>query len=155
MQYALHNTTPNITKTVEINGEERKVRDTQAIQRINAKTEEIRNEFTTWLNAQPKPFKDEITDLYNRKFNSFVKANYDGAHQTMPGLTFEKFKYKSLYDSQKNAIWMLKQNGGGIIDHEVGGGKTMIMCCAAHEMKRLGLANRPMIIGLKSNIGYC
>jgi N12 class adenine-specific DNA methylase/superfamily II DNA helicase RecQ len=152
MQYALHNTTPNITKTVEINGEERKVRDTQAIQRINAKIEEIRSEFTTWLNQQPQALKDEICDLYNRKFNSFVKANYNGVHQTMPGLTFEKFKYKSLYDSQKNAIWMLKQNGGGIIDHEVGGGKTMIMVCAAHEMKRLGLANRPMIIGLKANI---
>jgi len=34
---------------------------------------------------------------------------------------------------------MLKQNGGGIADHEVGGGKTLIMCCAAYEMKRLGL----------------
>ncbi|MDR1054593.1 MAG: N-6 DNA methylase [Prevotellaceae bacterium] len=152
MQYALHNTTPNVTKTVESNGEDHKVRDTQAIQRINAKTEEIRNEFTKWLSQQPQAFKDEICDLYNRKFNSFVKAAYDGTHQTMPGLSFEKFKYKSLYDSQKNAVWMLKQNGGGIIDHEVGGGKTMIMCCAAHEMKRLGLANRPMIIGLKANI---
>ncbi|MDR1984222.1 MAG: N-6 DNA methylase, partial [Prevotellaceae bacterium] len=152
MQYALHNTTPNITKTIEVNGEEKKVRDTKAIQRVNAKIEEIRNEFTAWLNRQPQTVKDEICDLYNRKFNCFVKSTYDGTHQSMPGLSFEKFKYKSLYGSQKNAVWMLKQNGGGIIDHEVGGGKTMIMCCAGHEMKRLGLANRPMIIGLKANI---
>ena len=47
---------------------------------------------------------------------------------------------------------MLKTNGGGICDHEVGGGKTMIMCTAAYEMKRLGLANKPMIIGLKANV---
>jgi N12 class adenine-specific DNA methylase len=47
---------------------------------------------------------------------------------------------------------MLKQNGGGICDHEVGAGKTLIMCCAAYEMKRLGLANKPMIIGLKANV---
>jgi N12 class adenine-specific DNA methylase len=152
MQYALHNVAPNITKTIEVNGEERKVRDTQAIQRVNTKIEEIRDEFTTWINRQPQTFKDEICDLYNRKFNCFIKATYDGSHQTLPGLSFERFKYQSLYDSQKNAIWMLKQNGGGIIDHEVGGGKTMIMCCAAHEMKRLGIANRPMIIGLKANI---
>lgn len=26
------------------------------------------------------------------------------------------------------------------------------MCAAAYEMKRLGLANKPMIIGLKANI---
>ena len=47
---------------------------------------------------------------------------------------------------------MLKMNGGGIIDHQVGTGKTLIMCIAAFEMKRLGLANKPMIIGLKSNV---
>jgi len=47
---------------------------------------------------------------------------------------------------------MLKQNGGGICDHEVGTGKTLIMCIAAHEMKRLGLAYKPMIIGLKANV---
>ena len=44
----------------------------------------------------------------------------------------------------------LKQNGGGIADHEVGGGKTLIMCWAAYEMKRLGLANKPLITGLKA-----
>ena len=47
---------------------------------------------------------------------------------------------------------MLKTNGGGICDHEVGAGKTLIMCTAAYEMKRLGLANKPMIIGLKANV---
>ena len=33
-----------------------------------------------------------------------------------------------------------------------GTGKTLIMCIAAHEMKRLNLAHKPMIIGLKANI---
>ncbi len=33
-----------------------------------------------------------------------------------------------------------------------GTGKTLIMCIAAHEMKRLGLAHKPMIIGLKANV---
>lgn len=33
-----------------------------------------------------------------------------------------------------------------------GGGKTLIMCCAAYEMKRLGMANKPMIVGLKANV---
>ena len=59
---------------------------------------------------------------------------------------------KSIYPSQKDCVWMLKQNGGGICDHEVGTGKTLIMCIAAHEMKRLRLAHKPMIIGLKANV---
>ena len=33
-----------------------------------------------------------------------------------------------------------------------GTGKTLIMCIAAHEMKRLNLAHKPMIIGLKANV---
>ena len=36
--------------------------------------------------------------------------------------------------------------------HEVGAGKTMVMCVAAYEMKRLGLVQKPMIIGLKANV---
>ena len=59
---------------------------------------------------------------------------------------------KSVYPSQMDCVWMLKQNGGGICDHEVGTGKTLIMCIAAHEMKRLKLAHKPMIIGLKANV---
>lgn len=72
--------------------------------------------------------------------------------QTFPGIDFKGLGIPGLYDSQKDAVWMLKTNGGGIVDHEVGGGKTLIMCCAAYEMKRLGLANKPLIIGLKANI---
>ena len=47
---------------------------------------------------------------------------------------------------------MIKQNGGGICWHEVGTGKTMIMCVSAYEMKRLGLVQKPLIIGLKANV---
>ena len=47
---------------------------------------------------------------------------------------------------------MIKQNSGGVCWHDVGAGKTMIMCIAAYEMKRLGLAQKPLIIGLKANI---
>ena len=38
---------------------------------------------------------------------------------------------------------MLKTNGGGICDHEVGAGKTLIMCTPAYEMKRLEIAKKP------------
>lgn len=47
---------------------------------------------------------------------------------------------------------MIKQNSGGVCWHDVGAGKTMIMCIAAYEMKRLGLAQKPLITGLKANI---
>ncbi len=82
----------------------------------------------------------------------FVRPNFDGTHQTFPDLDLKRLGIYDLYKSQKDAVWMLKTNGGGICDHEVGAGKTLIMCTAAYEMKRLGLANKPMIIGLKANV---
>ena len=67
--------------------------------------------------------KQSLADMYNERFNCFVRPDYDGSCQTFPDLSFEKFDYKDLYPSQKDCIWMLKQNGGGIADHEVGGVK--------------------------------
>ena len=158
LKHALHNTVPNMMKCVgkDENGNDIKVRDAEKIQLANAKIDEIRNGFTDWLEAQSKEFKDRLTDLYNRKFNCFVRPKYDGSHQTFPDLDLKalggKYGISAVYPSQKDCIWMLKQNGGGIADHEVGTGKTLIMCIAAHEMKRLSLAHKPMIIGLKANV---
>lgn len=152
MKHAIQNTSPDITKKVLQDDEVVKVRDTEAIQLANSKIDEIRNGFSEWLKEQSPEFKQRLTDMYNRKFNNSVKPKYDGSMQSFPGLDLKGLGIPDLYGSQKDAIWMTKINGGGIIDHEVGGGKTLIMCAAAYEMKRLRLANKPMIIGLKANI---
>lgn len=152
MRHALHDTTPDITKTVMVGEREIKVPDGQAIQLANSKIDEMRNGFSDWLREQSPEFKDRLADLYNRMFNCFVRPEYDGSHQVFPGLDLKALGIDDLYKSQKDAVWMLKTNGGGICDHEVGAGKTLIMCCGAMEMKRLGLANKPMIIALKANV---
>ena len=152
MKHAIQNTSPDITKKVLVGDDVVKVRDTEAIQLANSKIDEIRNGFSDWLKEQSPDFKQRLTDMYNRKFNNSVKPKYDGSMQSFPDLDLKALGIPDLYASQKDAIWMTKINGGGIIDHEVGGGKTLIMCAAAYEMKRLGLANKPMIIGLKANI---
>ncbi len=158
LKHALHNTVPDIKKSAgkDDYGNDIKVPDNEAIQLANTKIEEIRNGFSEWLEAQSPEFKEKLVDLYNDKFNCFVRPRYDGSHQTFPDLNMkllgERYGINSIYQSQKDCIWMLKQNGGGICDFEVGCGKTLIMCIAAHEMKRLGLAHKPMIIGLKANV---
>lgn len=158
LKHALHNTIPDINKSKEVRdavtGETKtiKVRDGHAIQMANAKIEEIRQGFVDWLGRTPDTFKQQLADRYNRLFNCFVRPNFDGSHQSFPNLDLKRLGIPDLYKSQKDAVWMLKTNGGGICDHEVGAGKTLIMCTAAYEMKRLGLANKPMIIGLKANV---
>ena len=157
LKHALHNTCPDMMKCIgqDDNGNDIKVRDAEGIQLANAKIDEIRNGFSEWLEEQSPEFKERLVTMYNRKFNCFVRPKYDGSHQTFPDLDLKGLAsrgVKDIYPSQKDCVWMLKQNGGGICDHEVGTGKTLIMCMAAHEMKRLGLAHKPMIIGLKANV---
>ena len=150
--HALHDTVPEIKKEVMRGGEWVKVPDEEAMQEAATKIQEIRDKFNAWLDSQPIAVRDELVRLYNERFNCYVRPSYDGSAQTFPGLSFAQFPYDDLYPSQKDAIWMIKQNGGGVCWHEVGAGKTMVMCVAAYEMKRLGLVQKPMIIGLKANV---
>jgi hypothetical protein len=156
MRHAMHDTTPEITKKINklVGGElkEVKIPDGEKIQLANSKIDEIRNGFSDWLREQSPEFKERLAGIYNRTFNCFVRPEFDGGHQTFPGLDRRALGIDDLYKSQKDAVWMQVVNGGGIADHEVGTGKTLIMCCAAMEMKRLGIANKPMITGLKANI---
>lgn len=152
LKHALVNTTPDITRKVMMGDQEVKVRDIEAIQMANTKIDEIRKAFTDWLHEQDKGFKEGLTDKYNDTFNCFARPQYNGSHQDFPGLDRKALGIGDLYPSQKDTVWMIKLNGGAICDHEVGAGKTLIMCCATYEMKRLGLVHKPMIIALKANV---
>lgn len=85
---------------------------------------------------------EELTGLYNRRFNNLAPRKFDGSHLTLPGLSL---KYR-LYDHQKRAIWRVIQTGNTYLAHAVGGGKTLEMIVSAMEQRRLGLINRPMFV---------
>lgn len=148
--YALKDSCPVITKTIG----ETKVKDTRTMRMVQRKIDEMRERFVSFMHstAITEKLRTRIATLYNETMNCYVRHQFDGSHQTLPGLDTTPLGFSDLYASQKDAIWMLKQNGGGVCWHEVGAGKTMIMCCAAYEMHRLGLANKPLIIGMKANV---
>ena len=126
LKHALHNTIPDINKSKEVTdkvtGETKtiKVRDGHAIQMANAKIEEIRQGFVDWLGRTPDTFKEQLANRYNRLFNCFVRPNFDGTHQSFPDLDLKRLGISDLYKSQKDAVWMLKTNGGGICDRVSG-----------------------------------
>jgi N12 class adenine-specific DNA methylase len=151
MRFALLDAMPQMTKTVGYGNEKKTVPDTEGIQAMNSNIAVIKAEWDAWLANLPIEQKNELETIYNERFNCFVKPQFDGAFQTFPGLDFSGVAFNDLYPSQKDAVLRLKSMNGGIIDHEVGGGKTMIMCCAAYEMKRLNIANKPLIVGIKAN----
>ena len=92
LKHALHNTCPDMMKKVgeDENGNDIKVRDSEGIQLANAKIDEIRNGFTEWLEEQSPEFKKRLTDMYNNKFNCFVRPKYDGSHQKFPELNLKE-----------------------------------------------------------------
>lgn len=152
LEHALENTTPFYTYEVEMGGKKIRVADNEAIQLAHGKIESIRNQFTEWLNQLPSTDKKSIEELYNNTFNCYVLREYDGNHLRFPGLDKKRLGIEDLYSSQKSSVWRVVQNRGALIDHEVGLGKTLTMIVAAHEMKRLQIVNKPMILALKANV---
>lgn len=153
LEHALENTSPVFTYEVSRGTETIRLPDNEATQLAYQKIENIRTAFTNWLNEQSIEDKKNLETLYNETFNCYVLQEYDGSHLTFPGLKLQNLGISDLYSSQKNAIWRIMQNRGALIDHEVGLGKTLTMIIAAMEMKRVGIANKPMILALKANVG--
>ncbi len=153
LEHALENTTPFFTYEVKLPDDKTiRLPDNEAIQLAHQKIETIRNGFITWLQDLPQADKKQLETLYNNTFNCYVLREYNGDHLTFPGLEKKNLGIEDLYSSQKNAAWRIIQNRGALIDHEVGLGKTLTMIVAAHEMKRLGIVHKPMILALKANI---
>ncbi len=152
LEHALGNTSPFYTYEIEAGGKKIRVPDNDAIQMAHQKIETIRSRFNEWLKELPEPDKKDLENLYNDTFNCYVLRQYDGSHLQFPGLDKKGLGIVDLYSSQKNSVWRIIQNRGALIDHEVGLGKTLTMVVASHEMKRLGIVEKPTILALKSNV---
>ncbi len=152
LEHALENTSPFYTYEIQRGDKKIRLPDNDAIQLAHQKIESIRNGFTNWLKGLPDKDKKELEELYNNTFNCYVLREYDGSHLQFPGLDKRRLGIEDLYSSQKSSVWRIIQNRGALIDHEVGLGKTLTMVVAAHEMKRLHIVNKPMILALKANV---
>lgn len=119
----------------------------KATEEANAKIEELRNEFDLWL-ARNTEQSELVTKTYNDTFNRFAMRKFDGSHLDIPGL-----QGMTPRAHQKDAVWRILQQEGGVIDHIVGAGKTLVMQMAAMELKRLGIAKKPMILATKATAG--
>ena len=152
LEHALENTSPYFSYKVGSGDDAIRVPDNEAIQLGHQKIEAIRSRFEEWLRELPGPEKNTIEELYNKTFNCYVLRIYDGSHLAFPGLDLKALGIPGLYNSQRDAAWRLMQERGGLIDHEVGLGKTLTMIMAAMEMKRLGIVHKPMILAMKANV---
>lgn len=103
--------------------------------------ERMKEAFTAWI-AKDDALQDSLHQTYNEAFNSHVLPQYDGSFMQLPWVA----KDFDLYPSKKHVVWRAIQDGNMLIAHGVGGGKTIIGTSIAMEMKRLGMAQKPLIV---------
>lgn len=99
--------------------------------------------YREWLDLpEQQAVRDDIEAVYNRKFNSVVPREYDGSHLSFDGMN-PTIKLKP---HQKAAVAHTLYGGSTLVAHEVGAGKTFELIASAMEAKRLGLAQKTMIL---------
>lgn len=112
------------------------------------KQNQMKEKFKEWLFADPER-RAKYVDYYNETFNNIRLREYDGSHLQFPGMNPEI----ELKPHQKNAIARILLGGNTLLAHCVGAGKSFEMMAACMEQKRLGLANKTVMVVPKPLIG--
>lgn len=115
----------------------------EATDAANQKVENLKREWDNWIWTDDKR-RQELTRLYNDTFNTNVLRHYDGSHLQLPGKVGDDVI--SLRPHQKNFVWRVLQSGTTLADHTVGAGKTFALIASVMEMRRMGRANKPMVV---------
>jgi N12 class adenine-specific DNA methylase len=137
IQDALNLKTPTVydrqKDTVVINAQE-----TEA---ARDRLEKIKERFKTWI-WEDDERRERLCRKYNDEFNSVRLRVFNGRHLTLPSSS----QQITLHAHQKNAVWRIVQSDNTLLAHVVGAGKTYTMVAAGLELKRLGLATKPMFV---------
>ncbi|NSC26696.1 DEAD/DEAH box helicase family protein [[Eubacterium] rectale] len=108
----------------------------------------IKEKFKEWLFAEPER-RQKYVEYYNETFNNIRLREYDGSHLQFPGMN----PAIVLKPHQKNAVARILLGGNTLLAHCVGAGKSFEMMAACMEQKRLGLANKTIMVVPKPLIG--
>jgi N12 class adenine-specific DNA methylase len=109
------------------------------------KQQQLKDRFREWI-WQDNARAARLAREYNDRFNNLRLRSFDGAHLRLPGMNREYLRDGDLSRHQKDAVWRVVQSGSTLLAHVVGAGKTWTMAAAAMEMRRLGLAKKPMFV---------
>lgn len=110
-------------------------------QLANEKVNAVKEQWGRWI-WEDDARRENMARLYNDIFNTDVPRNYDGAHLTLPGKVGDDIV--AMRPHQNNAIWRIVQADTTLTDHVVGAGKTYTLIAGAMELRRMGLAKKPM-----------
>ena len=105
------------------------------------KQQKLKEKFQSWV-WEDESRRDRLCRLYNDRFNGVRLRTFNGDHLHLPGAS----EAITLRGHQKAAVWRILQTPNVLLAHVVGAGKTYTMVAAALELKRLGLARKPLFV---------
>ena len=107
------------------------------------KAELLQERFAEWVWEDPER-ASRLIEEYNTRFNSIALRDYskEGSRLTLPGLA----KSFTPHPHQRTAVARIISEPAVGLFHEVGAGKTAEMVMGAMELKRLGMATKPMVV---------
>jgi N12 class adenine-specific DNA methylase/SAM-dependent methyltransferase len=118
----------------------RKVRNADETLAAEEKATAMQERFGTWV-WEDKERAQALAAEFNRRFRSHLPRVADGSGLTFPGMSADV----ELWDWQKDAVDRITSAPRTAIGHPVGSGKTLSMIASAMTLRRLGLANKPML----------
>jgi hypothetical protein len=127
------------TPTVYDYVDKKPVVNAQSTEAAREKQERIKERFAKWVWSEDER-RERLCRLYNDTFNHSRVRTFNGEHLTLPGASAAV----QLHLHQKAGVWRILQTQNTLLGHVVGGGKTYTMVASAMELKRLGLARKPM-----------
>lgn len=122
--------------------------DEVATKNAMAKQDELSEVFKEWIFDDPDR-REKLVALYNERFNSIRPREYDGAYLSFAGMNPQI----NLKKHQKDAVARQVFGGNTLLAHCVGAGKTFTMAAAGMEMKRIGVAKKPLYVVPKPLVG--
>lgn len=120
---------------------DRDVVNVPATEAARDKQEKIKERFKEWIWRDDER-RDRLARTYNNEFNNTRLRVFNGDHLTLPGAS----PAVALHPHQRAAVWRILQTPNCLLAHVVGAGKTYTMVAAAMELKRLGLAQKPLFV---------
>lgn len=122
--------------------EKRRIVNKKETMLAREKQEAIKESFSEWIYDDIER-RNNLVDIYNRKFNRIKLREYDGSNLFLPNMN----NTIKLRPHQKNAIArILYSKDNSLLAHCVGAGKTFEMIAGCMELRRLGIAKKPLIV---------
>lgn len=137
----MNNQQISVSETDISGGTKRQVKNIDKTAAAQSMQEQMQEEFQAFIRTS-KEYQDDTEVIYNELFNSHVHRDF-----RVPKIEHYPGASKHIFprDHQKKAI-LRGLYESTLFAHAVGSGKTLLIITTAMEMKRLGIANKPLIV---------